>query len=249
MHIQKEEIESMSQEIFSKIPLIIAELGVINKNHRTNHGERYLFMGIDDIYNALNPLMARHGVFSTTQVMEYQQKERTSKGGLPMIHTVLTVKFTFYATDASNVEVVTVGEALDVSDKSSNKAMSAAHKYALKQLFIIMTGVSDDTENDNYEIYQHQSPPPGRSLDEQPDPPKHLGQREAMEAWLLEMAGGDKAAAGKLLQEFTAFKDFKGYNSVKAISDKVMGLGYLYKKIETAYNKHCKENELDQPPV
>ncbi len=64
----------------------------------------------------------------------------------------MDVQFTFYAPDGSSVEVVTVGEAMDAGDKSSNKAMSAALKYALLQVFCIPTEEPIDTENETHEV-------------------------------------------------------------------------------------------------
>ena len=60
-----------------------------------------------------------------------------------MIERILTVRYRFYAEDGSYVEAVVDGEAMDSGDKSSNKCMAIAHKYALLQVFCI------PTENDN----------------------------------------------------------------------------------------------------
>jgi hypothetical protein len=60
---------------------------------------------------------------------------------------MLRVKHTFFAPDGSNVCATTVGEAMDAGDKASNKAMSAAMKYALIQVLCIPTEGDNDTEN------------------------------------------------------------------------------------------------------
>jgi hypothetical protein len=62
----------------------------------------------------------------------------------------LTVEFDFYADDGSNVTAVGVGEAMDSSDKASNKAMSAAHKYVLMETFLIPTKDVKDVEKDEH---------------------------------------------------------------------------------------------------
>ena len=51
----------------------------------------------------------------------------------------MKVKYTFYAEDGSHVSAVIQSEGMDSADKSSNKAMSAACKYALFQVFNIPT--------------------------------------------------------------------------------------------------------------
>jgi hypothetical protein len=45
-----------------------------------------------------------------------------------------------------------IGEAMDSGDKSANKAMSAAQKYALLQVFCIPTEEPKDTENETHTV-------------------------------------------------------------------------------------------------
>jgi hypothetical protein len=62
------------------------------------------------------------------------------------------MRFQFFADDGSSVSVTTIGEGMDSGDKSSNKAMSAALKYALVQMFCIPTADDKDSENDSHEV-------------------------------------------------------------------------------------------------
>ena len=139
--------------IYKKIPAIMAEVGAIEKS-RQGQGIQYKFRGIDDIYMALQPLLSKHGVFFAPTVIAQSREERKTNSGGTLTFSILTVKFTFYADDGSHVECVTVGEAMDTSDKSSNKAMSAALKYATLQVFCIPTEEEKDTE------YQNHAPAP-----------------------------------------------------------------------------------------
>ena len=140
-------------KIFALIPKIMSEVGVIEKT-RTNsqQGSGYKFRGIDDVYSALHPLLHKHGVFFTPSVQDSIREERTSKSGGTLIYTVLKVKYTFYADDGSTFDVIVPGEAMDSGDKSSNKAMSAALKYALLQVFCIPTEEEKDTEYHAHEV-------------------------------------------------------------------------------------------------
>ncbi len=137
--------------IYKQIPLIISEIGAIEKT-RKGQGISYAFRGIDDIYFALQPLLAKHKVFFAPNVLKQDRETRETKSGGVMTYTILTVEYVFYAEDGSHFKLVTVGEAMDTSDKSSNKAMSAALKYATLQLFCIPTEEEKDTE------YQSHSP-------------------------------------------------------------------------------------------
>jgi len=137
--------------IYSKIPAIMADIDHIGKD-RKNQSQGYNFRGIDDMYNMLHRHFASHKVFYTSSVLEQSREERTNSKGTVMFYVVLTVKFTFYAEDGSNVDSVTVGEAMDSGDKASNKAMSTALKYALMQLLLIPTEEEKDTEADSPEV-------------------------------------------------------------------------------------------------
>jgi hypothetical protein len=81
----------------------------------------------------------------------HREERTTAKGGV-LIYTILTVKFTFYASDGSFVSSVTEGEAMDSADKSTNKAMSAALKYCLMQMLLIPTEELKDADANTYEV-------------------------------------------------------------------------------------------------
>ncbi len=69
-----------------------------------------------------------------------------------------------------------LNEGMDSGDKASNKAMSAAHKYALLQVFCIPTEEPKDSENEHHEIEKKNSQSPSRqqvagmTLTSGPDP-------------------------------------------------------------------------------
>ena len=137
-------------EIYKLIPLVMAEIGAIGKD-RKNLQQNYQFRGIDDIYNAVNSALAKHSVFCVPKVISNHREERQTKSGGTLIYTVLNVEYTFYAPDGSFVTATMIGEAMDSGDKSCNKAMSAAQKYAFLQIFCIPTEEPKDTENETHD--------------------------------------------------------------------------------------------------
>ncbi len=142
-----------SESIFELIPLVMSEVGAIEKNRKNTQGSGYMFRGIDDVYEALQPVLHKHGVFFVPTVLESTREDRTSKAGGGLIYTVLKIKYTFFAKDGSHFETVVVGEAMDSGDKSANKAMSAGLKVACLQIFCIPTQETDkDTENHSPEV-------------------------------------------------------------------------------------------------
>ena len=125
-------------EITKSICAIAAEVGSIGKNKK-NKDLGYQFRGIDDFMNALHPLFAKYGVFTIPEVMDSKREERVTAKGSALISTILTVKYHFMHMDGSEVCAVVVGEGMDSGDKSANKALSVAFKYACIQVFCIPT--------------------------------------------------------------------------------------------------------------
>src|SRR3982751_1069019 len=128
----------MNMNIYQSIAGIMADTGIIGKN-KNNQAQNFKYRGIDDIYNELQPLFAKHKVFITSEVLETSREERSTKQGGALIVTILKIKFTFNAEDGSSVFSITTGEAMDTGDKGANKAMSIALKYCLMQLLLIRT--------------------------------------------------------------------------------------------------------------
>lgn len=124
--------------IYEKIPAIMAEMPAVGKNQK-NQQQGFSFRGIDDVMNALAPLLAKHQVFIAPEVISTETTDRVTKNGSTMTSTVATVKYTFYTTDGSSVSCTVIGEGRDSGDKSSPKAMAIAMKYALFQTFCIPT--------------------------------------------------------------------------------------------------------------
>lgn len=133
--------------IFKAMINIMRDVGPIGRNKR-NSQQNYNYRGIDDLYNELQPICAKYGVFVLPEVLDTKREERQSKVGGLLIYSILRVKFTFYAEDGSNVSSIVEGEGMDSGDKSTNKAMSGAQKYCLTQTFLIPTEeiVRDDSD-------------------------------------------------------------------------------------------------------
>lgn len=125
--------------IYAAIAAMVGEIGVISKDKRNTQGTGYNYRGIDDVMNALNPLLAKHQVFIVPEALEKTREERASRSGGNLIFTSITMRYTFYAVDGSSVSAVVVGEGMDSGDKSTNKAMAVAMKYAMFQVFCIPT--------------------------------------------------------------------------------------------------------------
>lgn len=111
---------------------------------RENKAQGYNYRGIDQIYNAVHPHFAEQGVYSTSEIVEAKHLDGKNDKGKTYVHAILKMRFTFWASDGSNVATEVIGEGIDYGgDKASNKAMSVADKYAILQLLKIPTAMVD----------------------------------------------------------------------------------------------------------
>ena len=138
----------MDGMIYKQIPAVMADIEAIAKD-RKNDKQNYKFRGIDDVYNMIHSVLAKHKVFTAPTVLSETYEERKSSSGGVLIYRVLRMLYRFYAEDGSYIDTTVIGEGMDSGDKASNKAMSVAHKYALIQVFAIPTDDDKDPENDN----------------------------------------------------------------------------------------------------
>jgi hypothetical protein len=158
---------SVPPMIYRKMSEVMREIGAIGKDQK-NAAQGFKFRGIDQFVNALYPALTRHGVFMAPKALNHVQELKevirsNGKSGVDK-HVAIMMEYTFYAEDGSNVTVGPIpAEGLDSGDKATNKALSAALKYALIQTFSIPT--EDMAEADL------ESPEIGRVVSKQEDVP------------------------------------------------------------------------------
>ena len=138
-----------TMQVYKAINAVQAELSTvgITKDRRNMQGNGYNFRGIDDVYNTIAPLLAKHGLCILPRVLARECVERVSQKGGALFYITVEVEFDFVsAEDGSKHTVKTFGEAMDSGDKATNKAMSAAYKYAAFQAFSIPTEADNDAD-------------------------------------------------------------------------------------------------------
>ena len=148
----------MAEMIYGLIGQAMRKVGAIGKDS-INTQQKYKFRGIDAVYNALNPVMSELGLFICPEILEHRREERETQNDYNgqikktvLKYSILTIKYTMYAPDGSNVSCVVVGEGMDSGDKASNKAMSVALKYACFQLLMIPTEEMIDPDQETHEV-------------------------------------------------------------------------------------------------
>ena len=140
--------------IYESICAIMSDCPAISKDSRNTQGNGYNYRGIDAVMNALQPLLIKHKVFVVPNVYQSQREERVTSKGNTLIYSIIRVEYTFYAEDGSYLKAFVMGEGMDSGDKATNKAMSAAFKYALFQVFCIPTEEMHDPDAETPEESQ-----------------------------------------------------------------------------------------------
>lgn len=137
-----------SPDVYRAIAYVMKEIGKegISKDGR-NQQQGYNFRGIDAVFNALNPILADANLCILPRMVLRTHEERaTAKGGV-LFYVTVQADFDFVsAADGSKHTVTMYGEAMDSGDKATNKAMSAAYKYACMQVFCIPTEGMEDAD-------------------------------------------------------------------------------------------------------
>lgn len=149
-------------KVYQAINAVQGALSVdgIGKTRKNTQGSGYMFRGIDEVYNALSPLLAKHGLVIIPRMIARTCEERSSKAGGALFYVTVEAEFDFVAAeDGSKHTARTFGEAMDSGDKATNKAMSAAYKYAAFQTFAIPTEGNPDADAETHEVTRKQSQP------------------------------------------------------------------------------------------
>lgn len=134
-----------ARTVFERMISIIDELPAIGKTQQ-NTQQNFMFRGHDDVMNALNPLLAKHGVFIVPNAVDRQVSTRQTSRGSTMYEVNLHVEFTFWGADGSSFTASGWGEGTDMGDKATSKAMTMAFKYVVAQAFALATAEVSDAD-------------------------------------------------------------------------------------------------------
>ncbi|MGA5501748.1 ERF family protein [Streptomyces umbrinus] len=132
--------------VFQVIHGVMRDVMPVGKDQQ-NTQQNYSFRGVDDAMSAMAGPMRNHGCFIAPEITSHNQRPRGEKG----THTVIKMLYRIYGPAGDCLHVTVPGEAMDTADKSTNKAMSAALKYMLFQVFMIPVDARsiDDSDRDD----------------------------------------------------------------------------------------------------
>jgi len=132
------------QAIHALLPAVMEDVGIIAKS-QTNAERNYQFRSLDDVLNAIQPVLVSHGICTSVRCFDHrlqQQRLRDRYGNERAISRAsLMLELTFWARDGSNIASIAAGEGQDVDgDKATGKAMASAMKYAMLFGLVIPAG-------------------------------------------------------------------------------------------------------------
>jgi hypothetical protein len=178
----------------ANVILGLSKVGIAKDSKNTQQG--YAFRGIDAIYGAVAPFLAAEKLCILPRVLSREVVERQTAKGSAIFYVTVKVEFDFVSADDGSLHTVsTYGEAMDTADKATNKAMSAAYKYACLQAFCIPTDGDNDADAITHEVASAKKEHKTSTTREQEE-------QESDPRWLVSLDEAAQRGMDALLQAF-----------------------------------------------
>lgn len=127
-------------ELTRAVCAVMAECPWVQQTGWNNHN-KYHYASDADLLAALQPLMAKHGLALFPHLVESATTQHGTSGrGNTNWRTDVVVTYILSHISGESITIQAPGCGLDQQDKGVYKAMTGAHKYALRELFLIPTG-------------------------------------------------------------------------------------------------------------
>ncbi len=145
-------VQSPQRPVVQAILGVMEELAKIGLSKAgVNKSQGWKFRSIDDLYGVLTPALIKHQLAIIPQVTSREETRYAGgkSGETVTWHVVLKVDYLLMVPGGDHLVVSVYGEALDQSDKATNKAMSFAYKYMAFQAFGIPVEGMEDGDRDH----------------------------------------------------------------------------------------------------
>lgn len=147
------------KNIHEAINAVMQEVGYVQKQKADTL--KYTYAGEASLIEALRPSMVKHGLYMYLYHIEKIYRDAyTTKTGTAMVNSLIHCIIRFTHVSGEFIDVEATGEGADSGDKSANKALTGAYKYALRQTFCIETG--DDPDRFPSEDFERSELPGGK---------------------------------------------------------------------------------------
>lgn len=153
MHVFDDLGREAPLNVYQALAWVQSEINAVGKTTKQG-GPKWAFRGIDDVYNALHPLLGQAGLMISGQAETFHTEDhywsRGSERQKVESKAVMMIRFRVFASDGSKLPKslcpLVPAEGIDSSDKGVGKAWSYGYKTAISSLFSLPT---DDPAQDN----------------------------------------------------------------------------------------------------
>lgn len=143
-------METKALPLADKLATIMAEIGPIKKKKHEGATVKFAYRSIDEVMNALNPLLATYAITLQSRVSSFKTtrvdgKDKYGNDRVSYLSEVVVAVIFSDGKETETWEEYAISE--DFADKSATQAMSMAFKYAILRKFCITT--EDMTDPDS----------------------------------------------------------------------------------------------------
>ena len=136
---------------------VMADVQGLGKNQRVDSGPaRFNFRGVDDVMNAVGPVLRKHGVSVVPTAVTATPENVTTRNGAVMRNVTVFVQYAIHGPAGDTMPGAAAGEAADSGDKATPKAMSVAFRTFLLQSLCLPT---DEVDPDQHQYERGQQQP------------------------------------------------------------------------------------------
>lgn len=147
----------MSEAATKPVPAVFAAMQAVQREmlagvgkNSTNLQQKYKYRSIEDVVNAMAPVLVANDLMIVPHCREATSGEYTTGGGTKMQRVFMHMDYKILCTkDGSEYTASVANEGSDMTDKASNKCLSFCYKYMLSQAFCIPFKDMGDDDGDN----------------------------------------------------------------------------------------------------
>lgn len=134
---------------------VMGDVRALSKDQRNNSGGGFNFRGVDDVMNAVGPVLRQHGVSVVPTAVTHHPEDVTTTKGSKMRNVTVLVSYAIHGPAGDSMPGAAAGEAADSGDKATPKAMSVAFRTFLLQSLCLPT---DETDPDQHQYERAEQP-------------------------------------------------------------------------------------------
>lgn len=191
-----------------------------------NKEQKYKYRSLEDVVNAIAPLLVKHCLLLTPEVVKMDISSFTGRSGGIMHRAVVHTNYNVICTcDGSKHVISACGEGVDSSDKATNKANSFCYKYAITQAFNIPFADMSQLDGDKGEGYDDRDNKPAPAQATPPAQAKPASPQEVQAATIKRLTTWCDAVRTKAGMDHTKVEPGKYIDEWRDVIDPIGPIG------------------------